>query len=88
MVNNQMMTMVREEDGEDGEAIVEGLVVLVVLVDRVDRVVHLMTPTMMMTTIMVDMGIEVVGIPVVVKIIITTTETMAMLHLEVHHQGL
>jgi hypothetical protein len=83
MANNQPAERTVEEDGEDGEAIVA---VLVVREDLVVRVVHLMTPTMMMmttTTVVVE-----VGIPVVVKIIITTTETMAMLRLEVHHPGL
>ncbi len=82
MVKNQTTMMKKEEGDEGGEAVVEGLAV------RVVRVVHPMTlMTMMMTTIMADIEIEVVGILVVVKIIITT-ETMAMLRLEVHPPGL
>jgi hypothetical protein len=74
---------VREEGGEDGEVVVGGLVVLVVLVVLGVLGDHLMT-LMMMTTIMVDTGIE-EGIQVAIKIIM---EPMAMLRLEVHPPGL
>jgi hypothetical protein len=84
MANNQIVTTVREEGGEDGEVVVGGLVVLVVLGVLGGLGDHLMTLMMMMMTIMVDTGIE-EGIQVAIKIIM---EPMAMLRLEVHPLGL